>query len=51
MVGKAVNATLWKYLAASFASMLVAITRVFQLGTPVEELEDELVRFATHCGG
>ena len=51
MVGKAVNATLGKYFAAGFARMLVAIARVFQLGAPVEELEDELVGFATHCGG
>lgn len=51
MVGKAINATLGEYFAAGFARMLVAIARVFQLGTPVEELEDELVGFATHCGG
>jgi hypothetical protein len=34
--------------------VLVAIARVFQLRTPVEELQDELVGFATHfarrCG-
>lgn len=54
MVGEAVNATLGKDLPAGFACVLVAIARVFQLGTPVEELEDELVGFATHfarcCG-
>jgi hypothetical protein len=48
MVGEAVNATLWEYLPAGFACVLVAIARVFQLGTPVEELEDQLVGFATH---
>jgi hypothetical protein len=49
MIGKAINATLGKHFATSLASVLVSVARVFQLRTPVEELEDELVGFATHC--
>jgi hypothetical protein len=30
--------------------MLVAITRILELGTSNEELEDKLVGFASHCG-
>jgi hypothetical protein len=51
VIGQTVNATLRKNFATSFASVLVSVARVFQLRTPVEELEDQLVGFATHCGG
>lgn len=31
--------------------MLVAVARVLELGTPLEEFEDELVWLPTHDGG
>lgn len=37
-------------LPAGFAGVLVAIARVLELGASLEELEDELVGFATHRG-
>lgn len=48
MVGQTVDATLGEFLAASFARVLVAITGVLEFLASNEELEDELVRFATH---
>lgn len=48
MVGQAVDATLGKFLSAGLARVLVAITGVLEFLASNKELEDELVRFATH---
>lgn len=50
VVGQAIDAPFGKFLATGLAGMLVAITRILELGTSNEELEDQLVGFASHCG-
>lgn len=51
VIGQAVDTSLGKHFTTGLAGVLVSIARVLQLRTPVEELEDELVRFAAHCDG
>ena len=51
MVGQAVDATFGKFLAAGLAGVLVAVAGILELLASNEELEDELVGFATHCEG
>jgi hypothetical protein len=48
MIGEAIDAAFGKLLAACLARMLVAITGILKLLASNEELEDELVGFATH---
>ena len=50
MVGQAVDATLGEFFAAGLARVLVTVTGVLEFLAANEELKDELVRFATHCG-
>jgi hypothetical protein len=50
VVGQAIDAPFGKFLSAGLAGMLVAITRILELGTSNEELEDKLVGFASNCG-
>lgn len=50
VIGQTIDTPLGEFLAAGLAGMLVAITRVLELGTSNEELEDELVGFSPHGG-
>lgn len=48
MSSQTIDSTLWKFLAACLAGMLIAITRILELLTSFEEFEDQLIGFAAH---
>jgi hypothetical protein len=48
VIREAIDATFGELLAARLAGVLVAIARIFEFGSAIKELEDELIRFATH---
>ena len=48
MIGKAIDATLGELFTTRLARVLVAIAGVLELLTSNKELENQLVRFATH---
>ena len=49
MSGETVDTALGELFTTCFASMLISVARVFQLGATREIFKDQLVGLATHC--
>ena len=47
--GKTVDTAFGKLLTTCFASVLISVARVFQLGPAREVFKDQLIRLAAHC--
>jgi hypothetical protein len=48
VIREAIDATFGELLAARLAGMLVAIARILEFRSAIEELKDELIGLATH---